>query len=173
MKQGMQVAFDLLLPGELYFTISQSGGYEFQRKHHIAESLADAMSRRSHAATDASSAVREKNVTHLAGIVSGGMDALPLNSETTSQAGSAFKRRTLSIAPARNQHMTPNRRLSPSHSIGGIENDAISRTQERRAYLDRDNLRSLGGDVDPHRDMDAATELFSNAKSRMSATKRA
>ena len=131
--------------------------------------MADA---RSHAATDASSAVREKNVTHLAGIVSGGMEAIQ-NSDSASNAGSAFKRRTLSIAPSRNQHMTPKRRLGPSHSIGGIDNDAISRTQERRGYLDRDNLRSLGGDVDPHRDMDAATELFSNVKSRISATKRA
>ena len=69
--------------------------------------------------------------------------------------------------------MTPNRRLSPSRSIGGIDNDAISRTQERRSYLDRDNLRSLGGDVDPQRDMDAATELFLESKSRASAAKRA
>lgn len=158
-----------MLPGELYFTISQSGGYEFQRKHHIAESIADALSRRSHAPTDASSIAREKNVTHLAGVVSGAMDNMPL--DTVSR--SAFKKRTLSIAPARGEHMTPKRRLSPSRSIAGIENDAISRTQERRGYLDRDNLRSLGGDIDAQRDMDAATELFSNKKDGMSATKRA
>ena len=120
-----------MLPGEIFFTISQAGGFEFQRKHHIAESAADGLSRHSYAPTDASSLQRDKNVTHQGGMVPGGIDQLPLQSDTSSKAGSTFKKRTLSIAPGPSKayHMTPNKRMGPSRSISRLENDdAISRT---------------------------------------------
>lgn len=48
MRNGKQVAFDLNLPGDVYFLVSQSEGYEFYAKHGIATVLQNALSQSNH-----------------------------------------------------------------------------------------------------------------------------